>query len=253
MARPRRGAQSGAGDAVPASFSEADAVMRTGLELNAAAKNYLGWIEELCRPYLGDRVLEVGSGQGALSEAFGRGRHLLATDLSEANLDTLRTRFAGNPAIEVASLDVAEFSASATFDSVIMINVLEHIEDDLAALKRLRSGLRPGGHVVLYVPAFSALYSEWDRKIGHFRRYTMASLAHVVSAAGLSVVDLRYVNSLGAVMWLLFCRLLRQEPAQSWVIQSWDKLVVPLLHGMERKIRPPFGISVFCAGRREPD
>ena len=227
--------------------------MRVGLELNASARHYLGWIEELCLPYLGRRALEIGAGQGTLSEAFGRGRELLATDLSEANLAALHRRFAGHPTITVASLDAAAFSADGEYDSVVMINVLEHIEDDLGSLRAIREGLRPGGHVVLYVPAFRSLYSEWDRKIGHYRRYTMATLAEVVSSAGLSVVELRYVNALGAIMWLLFCRLLRQEPAQSWVVRSWDRLAVPVLHAVERRLRPPFGISVFCVGRRLPE
>lgn len=234
----------------PASFADADTSMQSGLELNGSARNYLGWIEELCLPHLGGRVLEIGSGRGELTGAFAEGREVVATDLSPQNLRHLRERFAGHPGVSVQALDAAAYEPGATgrepFDTAVMINVLEHIEDDTGALARIRAGLRPGGAVVLYVPAFSALYSPWDAKIGHFRRYTLDSLAATVRSAGLRVGELRYVNAFGAVMWFTFCRLLRQEPAQSWVVRSWDRLAIPVLHALERRVHPPFGISVFC-------
>lgn len=235
---------------LPAGFSDADESMQSGLEVNSSARNYLGWIEELCAPHLGGRVLEVGSGRGDLTAAFAEGRQLVATDCSEQNLRHLEARFAGSPNISVEPLDAARFEPGEPFDSVVMVNVLEHISGDVKALERLRSGLAPGGRAIIYVPAFMALYSPWDAKIGHFRRYTKASLAETVEAAGLRITDLRYVNALGAGVWLTFCRLLRQEPAQSWVVRSWDRLAIPVLHGLERRVTPPFGISVFCVAER---
>lgn len=235
---------------MPAGFLEADESMQAGLEVNGQAKNYLRWIQELCQPHLGRRVLEVGSGRGDLTAGFAENRTLVATDCSQTNLTHLRQRFGNDPNIEVEALDAAKYSPRELFDSVVMINVLEHIEDDVAALRRLATGLAVGGKIVLYVPAFAALYSPWDAKIGHFRRYTAASLAGTVRAAGLRPTELRYVNAFGAVMWFTFCRMLRQEPAQTWVVRSWDKVALPVLHAVERRVSPPFGISVFCVAER---
>lgn len=236
--------------AAPAGFLDADESMQPGLEINGQAKNYLSWIQELVQPHLGRRVLEVGSGRGDLTAGFAQDRMLLATDCSDTNLTHLRERFAGERNIAVEALDAAQYQPRELFDSIVMINVLEHIEDDVAALRRLGSGLAPGGKIVIYVPAFAALYSPWDAKIGHFRRYTMPSLAATVRAAGLRPADMRYVNAFGALMWFAFCRMLRQEPAQTWVVRSWDKLALPVLHAVEKRVSPPFGISVFCVAER---
>ncbi|MGH2719512.1 MAG: class I SAM-dependent methyltransferase, partial [Actinomycetota bacterium] len=201
-------------------------------------------------PHLGPRVLEIGSGRGDLTAGFADGRSLLATDCSETNLTHLRERFAAERNISVEALDAAQYQPRERFDSIVMINVLEHIEDDVTALRRLASGVAPGGKIVIYVPAYAALYSPWDAKIGHFRRYTMPSLAATVRAAGLRTSEMRYVNAFGALMWFAFCRVLRQEPAQTWVVRSWDALALPVLHAVEKRVSPPFGISVFCVAKR---
>ena len=103
-----------------------------------------------------------------------------------------------------------------------------------------------------YAPALEALYSEFDRLIGHWRRYSKASLRAVVEAAGFEVVDLRFANSLGAVAWFVFCRLLGGRTSRTWVVQAWDRLAVPVLRRAERVVRPPLGSSLFCAAVRRP-
>jgi SAM-dependent methyltransferase len=235
--------------AEPSSFSAADAELQPGLEVLGSATNYLSWIQELCAPFLGREVLEVGAGRGDLTERFAGGRVVTATDLSPAFLKALRERFAGNPDVRVGTLDLEEFVPSDRYDSVVMINVLEHIEHDIAALEALRGALRPGGHLVIWVPAFQVLYSEMDRRIGHYRRYTRASLEARLVAAGYTVAESRYVNSLGMVAWFVFCRLLGQESSQGWAVQTWDRLAVPVLRFAEDHVRSPFGLSVFCAAR----
>jgi 2-polyprenyl-3-methyl-5-hydroxy-6-metoxy-1,4-benzoquinol methylase len=234
----------------PSSFSAADAELQPGLEVLGSATNYLSWIGELCDPFLGREVLEVGAGRGDLTEGFAQGRVVTATDLSPAFLEALQARFAGNPNVRVGTLDLEEFVPGDRYDAVVMINVLEHIEHDIAALEALRGALRPGGHLVIWVPAFQALYSDMDRRIGHYRRYTRASLEARLVAAGYTIAESRYVNSLGMVAWFVFCRLLGQESSQGWVVQTWDRLAVPTLRLVERRFRAPFGLSVFCAARR---
>jgi SAM-dependent methyltransferase len=227
----------------------ADAELQSGLEVLGSATNYLSWIRELCDPFLGREVLEVGAGRGDLTEGFAEGRAVTATDLSPAFLEALRARFAGNPNVRVDALDVEKFVPTQTYDSVVMINVLEHIERDIAALEALRGAIRPGGHIVIWVPAFQALYGDFDRRIGHYRRYTRTSLEERLVAAGYTIAASRYVNSVGMAAWFVFCRLLGQESSQGWVVQTWDRLAIPVLRVAERRFRSPFGLSVFCAAR----
>ena len=237
----------------PAAFDEADDELAVGLEVIGEAANYIEWIAAMCDPYLGGRVLEIGAGHGDLSQRFAVGRELMATDASERCVRVLEERFAGSPSVSVRRLEAGAEpleGAVVPFDSAVMVNVLEHIEDDAAVLAWVHSVLRPGGAVVLYVPALEALYSRFDRMIGHWRRYSKASLAAVVESAGFEVVDLRYANSLGAVAWFVFCRLLGQRTSRTWVVQAWDRLAVPVLRRAERVVRPPFGSSLFCAAVR---
>src|SRR5262245_2220662 len=152
----------------PAAFDDSDAELSSVLSVLEGADTYADWIYELIQPYLGDRVLEVGAGHGALTERLRHGSHVTATDLSKRCIDELAARFAGDANVEVLQADVAALGAARReFDSVVLVNVLEHIDDDAAALGELRDVLRPGGRICVFVPAFEGLYSDFDRRIGH--------------------------------------------------------------------------------------
>ena len=194
---------------VPVTFQDADATIAVGLQKNAAASNYMQWLEDLCRPHLGDRCLEIGSGHGDLAERLAPGREFVVSDLSESCLTVLKQRFADAPNVGVQVFDVMDVEHEAEFDTIIMTNVLEHIEDDLEAITKLRRALRPGGRLVVYVPAFPALYSEFDRQLGHCRRYKRRQLDELLKSADYRVVDSRYVNSIGTFGWWLYCRVLK--------------------------------------------
>src|SRR5215471_5016387 len=129
----------------PAAFDDSDAELSSVLSTLEGADNYADWIYELVRPHLGDRVLEVGAGHGELTERLRRDAHVTATDLSKRCIDALAKRFAGDPNVEVLQADVAALGAEhRQFDSVVLVNVLEHIDEDVAALSDLRDVLRPG-------------------------------------------------------------------------------------------------------------
>jgi SAM-dependent methyltransferase len=175
---------------------------------------------------------------------------VVATDLSERCVSELRARYAGVPGVEVRQNDVAEAAEGGPYDSIVLVNVLEHLEDDATAVKQLASALRPGGHLILWVPAFDRLYSEFDRQVGHHRRYRIAELRRLVLNAGLESTDIRYVNTVGAIAcWLVACRL-GQIPTRTGRVQLFDRAVVPLLRRLESGWRPPFGQSVFCVATR---
>jgi SAM-dependent methyltransferase len=233
----------------PADFASADAELADVLDsLGANAPNYTDWIADLCRPYLGRRVLEVGAGHGDLTTRFaGAGAEVLATDISKRCLDVLDARFADDERVTVAHLDLFDHTDPGGYDSAVLVNVLEHLPDDRAALEELRRLVRPGGHVLLYVPAFERLYSPFDRAVGHYRRYDRPTLAGAVRAAGLQVVEARYVNQLGALAWWLLATKLKQVPTEPGKVRLYDRAVVPRLRKVEERYRTEFGQSLFLA------
>src|SRR6478735_1189251 len=194
----------------PAHFEDADAELSTVLESLEGAERYADWILSLAEPHLGPRVLEIGAGHGEMTQRLIRGHEVTATDLSPRCVEELRTKFAGDPRVHVELADAGSIDDGTPYDSAILVNVLEHIEDDVDALRDIGARLRPGGRIAIYVPAFEGLYSDFDRRVGHRRRYRRSHLAEVVDRAGLRVVEARYVNSLGAIAWWTFARQLGQ-------------------------------------------
>ena len=235
----------------PAAFDEADSQLHTVLDSLRDANRYQAWIASMCEPYLGSSCLEVGAGAGDMSELFAAHTKVTATDVSDHWLTCLGERFADGRA-DVAALDLLDASAGAgrTWDSVAMVNVLEHLPSDRAALAGARRLLEPGGHVVLFVPAFEALYSRFDHLVGHYRRYTRRHLTSILRESGFDVVEARYVNSVGAAAWWLLARQLRQVPTDSRAVKVYDRAVVPWLSRLEGRARPPVGQSLFVAARR---
>ena len=234
---------------VPAAGDDAVEPMNVGLTRNGAAENYQQWLYDLAAPYLGAKCLEIGSGRGDLTAQLARGRQLDASDVSEQFVAVLEERFAGSDNVTVRHLDMDTFVPEERYDTIVMMNVLEHIEDDQQALKTLREALLPGGRIVLYVPAFMLLYSDFDREIGHYRRYRKTELRQLVERSGFQVVESRYVNSLGAVGWFVYSRVLGRKPSDQLTVSACDRVVVPIVRGVERRIPPPFGLSVLVVGR----
>ena len=127
--------------------------------------------------------------------------------------------------------------------------MLEHVVDDVAALKGASRLVRRGGKVVVFVPAFPAAMSRFDRELGHHRRYTRATLRGAVVAAGLEPEIVRYVNAPGLPVWLVWMRLLGRRPNEGLALTIWDRLVVPVARAVERRVEPPFGQSILGVAR----
>ncbi|MCL4293810.1 MAG: glycosyltransferase [Acidimicrobiia bacterium] len=235
----------------PVAFDESDSELSEALDSLLDADNYADWIADLARPHLGERVLEIGAGHGEMTERLAAGgRTVVATDLSKRCVDALRERFAGRAGIEVLHADVAGLDDDRRFDSAVLVNVLEHIDDDDAALRLIHDVLEPGGRLVVFVPAFDGLYSEFDRSIGHRRRYRRAELISLADRCGYRIVEARYVNSVGAVAWWLMARQLRQVPTRRWSTVAYDRGVVPWLRRMEARREPGLGQSVLLVAEK---
>jgi SAM-dependent methyltransferase len=242
------------GPAGPAPFAAADSELEDTLDSLDGADNYTRWILGMMEPYLGADVLEVGAGHGTFTEVLARREmRVVATDLSERCAGVLNSRFSGVSNVEVVHGDIQMAADRGPFDAAVLINVLEHIEDDDEALRQLWATLKAGGRLLLWVPAFPALYTEFDRRIGHFRRYRRETLSAQLSNAGFTVVEIRYANSIGAMAWWLVARVLRRTPTRPSSVKLFDRYVLPIVKLLEAKVRPPFGQSILAvAVRSEP-
>jgi SAM-dependent methyltransferase len=158
----------------------------------------------------------------------------------------MERRFAGNPNVSVRRADLTEMAqCGERFDSAVMINVLEHIEDDVAALALLRELLSPGGRVVLYVPALNGMYGNFDRRAGHYRRYAPWRMRRVFAAAGLREVAMRYMNILSLPPWWIFSRG-ATDRSPTGQLSLWDRTGVVIGRRLESAVRVPIGLNLFC-------
>ena len=142
-----------------------------------------------------------------ITQHLAEGREVVALDMSAACVAAMRQRFSDTPNVRVVEGDLRALDTTDRFDSIVMFNVLEHILDDRSVLESCARWLRPGGNIVIYVPALNGLYTDWDRKVGHFRRYSRRRLAGVLDEAGLRAVELRYSNLLAIAPWVVSGRL----------------------------------------------
>ena len=219
------------------------------LEALEGAKNYNSWVASLVAPYLGDDPIEVGSGTGTYAELWldsGFSR-LTVSDTDAELVKRLHERFAHDARVSVRNLNLFD-ARPAEHSAVVALNVLEHFGDDVAALKAVARLVRPGGAVVVFVPAFPFAMSRFDRAIGHCRRYTVSSLRSALVDAGLRHEAIRYVNAPGLVAWTVGMRLFRLSPREGAVLRTWDR-VIPVARRLEARWRPPFGQSVLAAAR----
>lgn len=195
--------------------------------------------------------MEVGAGTGAFSEmllAEPRVESLLAVEPSEAMAALLRRRIAGRIGASVFSGFLVNAPAQGA-DTLVYVNVFEHIEDDLAEMRRAHDMLAPGGHLCIFVPALPWLYSEFDASVEHFRRYTPGDLADKLRKAGFVVQDARYFDFLGIWAWLIFLRWGRCT-LSGGTVTLYDRWVVPVMRAVETLLPPPIGKNLCVVAQK---
>jgi SAM-dependent methyltransferase len=217
------------------------------LESVASAVNYHKWLTDLALPHLGEHPIELGSGLGDYANTWldGGAPEITVTEVDPSRLGVLRERFAGDSRVHVQLIDVFH-PAEADHSAFVAFNVLEHIPDHVQALRAAHQLLRPGGKVVMFVPAFQFAMSQFDEEVGHVRRYTKRQLREAMLSAGLVVDEVRYVNIPGLLAWFVGMRLLKMTPGEGRLLTIWDRIVVPLTRRLEARVGAPFGQSVFA-------
>ncbi|MGQ0504414.1 MAG: class I SAM-dependent methyltransferase [Myxococcaceae bacterium] len=220
------------------------------LERMDGAQNYNAWLGRRIRPYLGARVLEVGAGIGTITEQIQQDRELvIALEVEQGYVDRLKERFKDAPHVRphLSGVELVDWKAlrKEHVDSVVLSNVLEHIEDDDAAVRNFRHVLEPGGKLVLFVPALQQLYGTMDESVGHHRRYTQDSLRRVLESNGFEVERIEWMNLLGIPAWFLNSRIFKRRVMPPLQLKVYN-LLAPLIAQAESRLRLPIGLSLFA-------
>jgi SAM-dependent methyltransferase len=223
--------------------------LRRDQERMRLAERYFEWQADLVGAVVGQRVVEVGSGLGNFTRYL-LGRELVvATDVDGACTERLAARFpaCGNLVVRTTDVQSDEFVSLASYrpDSIVCLNVLEHVEDDELALNHMHAILPEGGRAVLIVPAFAALFGPIDKLLGHYRRYSRKAILRLAGATGFRVTKLRYMNSIGFFGWWVNARIFRKTEQSEAQIKLFDRWIVPPLRRVETLLPPPFGQSLF--------
>jgi 2-polyprenyl-3-methyl-5-hydroxy-6-metoxy-1,4-benzoquinol methylase len=217
---------------------------------------YLRWQLEQFQPFLGQRILEIGCGVGGIVAQLGSREFIYGLDVEAPVLESAAERFRDRPECRFELLDISTCSTerlaalkSHRFDSIVCINVLEHIRDDIGALQRMHDLLEPGGVLCLLVPAHLGLYGPYDELDGHYRRYSRAYLRTILRQTTFRELRMYYFNALGAVGWWWQYRVFRGVKHGSGAFGGM-KLALPVVRRVERILKPPFGLSVVAVLRR---
>jgi SAM-dependent methyltransferase len=217
------------------------------LEVMTEAKNYNRYLGSLIDIHLHAhfRVLDFGAGAGTFAlPLLRRGVDVICVE-PDALLGA-RLRDAG-ATVAVGLDEIADDSV----DFIFTLNVLEHISDDTAAVRALCMKLRAGGTLLVYVPAFEILYSSFDAKIGHLRRYRRDNLAKLIAAAGLQVTESRYADSAGFLAALLFRALGHGGSISRGAVKFYDRAIFPLSCFADKLLSHRIGKNVIVVAKKE--
>jgi glycosyltransferase involved in cell wall biosynthesis len=214
------------------------------------ARRFNLWMGETLRPYVGDRVLEIGAGIGSLTDQFIPRDSYVASDINPNYLHYLRSYALGKPYLRVMHIDAANPNHFAglegQFDTAIVLNVLEHVTDEQQALRNLLSTLKPDGRAIILVPQHPGLYGSLDRVLEHRERYTAAQLEQSLTDAGFRVEKLFDFNRFSVPGWWFNGKVLRKKRFSRVQLKVLDTMM-PIMKRIDR-IWPWSGLSIVAIG-----
>ena len=229
------------------------------LEAMSFAVNYHRWILSIFQPHLGRRVIEVGAGTGQFSELLLKQpldsltlvepsvemHSILKNRLSNLNTDATAEIYNG-----VFREIAGRLEETVRPDSILYVNVLEHIRDDEAELRLAYDTLVDGGRVFIFVPALESLHGAFDKRIGHYRRYRRSQLSDLCERVGFKILEARYFDLVGIVPWWVKYRLLGSNTLQPKLVDIYDRYLVPMVRAVESLMSPPVGKNILLVAEK---
>lgn len=240
-------------------YKELDQEGLETLETIAAADKFNEWMYRTVVNHLKPgSVIEVGSGIGNISKMFLKnGWQMTLSDIRENYCGYLEQEFEGEENLKnIVKLDLVhpEFEKEyaellGSFDNLYALNVIEHIEDDVLALKNCKKLLKPGGKMVILVPAYQWLYNKFDENLYHFRRYTRRTMGRAFEQAGISILKKFHFNAVGIAGWFLSGSILKKETIPSGQMKLYNQLV-PIFRMADQVLMKQIGLSVVVVGEK---
>jgi SAM-dependent methyltransferase len=214
---------------------------------------YYRWILRHFLPFLGRRVIEVGAGTGNFAEILltqSPNSELLLLEPAANLFPSLERRFAGRGGVKTVWGTLDGRASSFSPDAIVMVNVLEHIENDRVSLDMAWEVLPSGGHLLLFVPALPGIYGSLDIAFEHFRRYRKPELKEKLVSVGFRILEIRYFNFVGMAAWFLTGRILKRRTVNADYARFYDRWIVPPLSLLERFWEPPVGQSLLAVAQK---
>jgi len=234
-----------------------DALGYSTLASISGADKFNQWMYETIKPFCKGRILEIGGGIGNISQCFLKdGEELTVSELQPEYCEIIRNRLGNSPNLKgIIAMDIVDplfdtkyASLFGSFDSVFALNVVEHIEDHKQAIANCRKLLKKGGHLVILVPAFQAIYNHFDTALGHYRRYTIKTLRPVFQTNNLPIVHFQYFNLIGMAGWWVSGSVLRKKIIPEGQMKLYN-FFVPVFRIIDRITNKGLGLSVIMVGR----
>lgn len=217
------------------------------------------WMFESIRPFLKGRILEIGSGIGNISDCVVKNNLAITlSDYSDHYCSYLDKKFINQPLVKgIFQIDLADSDFDEKynlliqkFDTVFALNVIEHIKDDQLAIANCRKLLKPGGHLIILVPAYQSLYNGFDVELEHFRRYTKKTVSELLNSQQLNILQTWYFNMAGILGWFVSGTILRKRQLPSEQLNLYNRLV-PIFRIMDRLTFNQLGLSVIIVGQKQ--
>lgn len=220
------------------------------LESMGRAVWYNNWTLDKFTDCLYGDILEVGCGIGNFTKDLIKYGKVWAVDINKEYLNVIKKEQGSKVQVGLGDIEKGKyFFGDQKFDSIVCLNVLEHIKDDEAALDNLFKLLKPGGKLVLLIPAHQFLYGAIDRAIDHYRRYDKSKICKRLKKIGFKIEIAKKLNFLGALGWFVAGKILKQTIVEKGNIKIFN-LVAPIFLRMENFIEPPIGISILLIAQK---
>lgn len=222
------------------------------LEAMSFAKNYHNLIFTLIKDYLGKDIIEIGSGTGNFTEIINKNlkdSNIYCFEPSKDMIKVARNKFINKSNIFLFNDFFENGKNLKLVDSICYINVLEHIENDRATILKSYEQLKVGGYLIIFVPALELLYSNFDKLIGHYRRYNKKTLRKLFINLNIDIIYFNYFDLFGVFAWYINCKLLKRS-LSNYNVSIFDNIIVPIIKFFPKNMKIPFGKNLILIAKK---